>query len=141
MLCPTRGTFVTCFKKPLWPTAAMPPVQPVSSASTLDPERVTPDRMLRRAGAGESPRWCMAPVVGEPPPGDGMAPFLRSPFLLKRKKKEKEKIHVFSLTPGTGGFSWKSCKIRLFPALMKKHGILMKSGADRAKISQKITTS
>ena len=52
--------------------------------TTLDPEGVTPDRMLRRAGAGESPRWCTAPGVGEPPPGDGMAPFLRSPFLQKQ---------------------------------------------------------
>ena len=63
------------------------------------------------------------------------------PFLLMNPLGKWTKMHAFSLTPGTDGFCMISMKIRLFPAVMKKHRILMKSGADRAKIGQKITTS
>ena len=46
------------------------------------------------------------------------------PFLLMNPLGKWTKIHVFSLTLGTGGFCMISMKIRLFPALMKKHVFL-----------------
>ena len=63
------------------------------------------------------------------------------PFWLMVPLGKWSKMYVFPLTPRTREFSWKYYKIHVFLTLMKKHRILMKSGADRAKMDQKVTTS
>ena len=88
-------------RQPLWPTAAGPPVQPASSAYGVGPGQGDSGSHASARGGGGSLRGVSAPGVSEPPPGDAMAPFLRSPFL----KKEKGVRSGVGRRRGSGGAS------------------------------------